>query len=434
MAVNNDVSCLEIVSKYDYPGTGGCSLEDILNNVHNQLVEAQFSQSSLKQKDRVLNRLRNCAAKLNINEYTAELRQMFLDDTHYERAAFGSEFSKNRYELHRKVIHWVDSYIATGKVDYSPIRKRAVFLKSTKPAYINIYNTYVASIGHLAKSTKDLYCALVGYFLDYLDLAKGYTSIDQLQKGDVDAFIRQVAKEHFPNSLPSVIPGLRAFLGMEEFSLDPSFGYEIPSKLRKHHFILKPLSTDEVNQVNDFLDTDDKEISLRDRAIVEIAMGTGNRSVDITGLTFSDLDLENDRLHFVQQKTGKAHDYPLTASMGNAIVDYILHERPQSQSQYIFLTNQAPYAPLKSHSACRLIIKHILEAAEIELGDRQVGTRLTRHSRATYLLNSGVPLPIIAQSIGHKGMGTVQVYLTADEENMAECILPLPGKKEDTHE
>ena len=120
--------------------------------------------------------------------------------------------------------------------------------------------------------------------------------------------------------------------------------------------------------------------------------------------------------------------------MGNAVLDYIIHERPESESQFIFLTNRAPYDPLKSHSACRYIIKHILEAAQIELGDRPVGTRLTRHSRATFLLNKGIPLPVIAQSIGHKGTDTVQVYLTADEEHMAKCILPVPVRKVVSHE
>ena len=433
MAVNNDPSCLEILSDYSYPGTGGCPLAEILESIRGQLVEAQFAPATLTLHIEHLDRLSKHAAELGVNEYTPDLRKKFLADNQYERSKLGSGFCKSRYEAHRQVIHWVDSYIATGQIDFSPIRKRALHLHSAKPGFVDAYNAYVASISHLAQSTKEGYSRIVGYFLDYLDETKGYVSLNELKKGDVDEFTTAVVKTHYHNSLSAVLPGLRAFLEMDEFSLDFSFSYELPSKLQEHHSILKPLSTDEINQVNDFLDEDSDGISMRNHAIAEIALGTGNRSIDILGLTFSGLDLENDRLRFVQQKTGKTLDYPLTASMGNAIVDYILYERPKSRSQFIFLSSLAPHAPLQSHSACRLIIKHILEAAEIELGDRQVGTRLTRHSRATYLLNSGGPLSIIAQSIGHKGMGTIQVYLAADEEHMAECLLPVPVRKAVLH-
>lgn len=434
MAVdNNDPSCLDIVSIYTYPGTGGRPLADILNDIRTQITDANFALATLILHNEHLDRLQKLAVVLGINEYTLELREKFLADSQYGLSRFGSGFCKSRYEAHRQVIHWVDSFITTGQVDYSPTRKRASPLRSAKTSFIAAFDTYVASIGHLAQSTKEGYCRIVGYFLDYLDENKGYVSLDELQKGDVGQFIIFVVETHYRNSLSAVLPGLKAFLEMEEFSLEPSFRLELPSKLKKHQSILKPLSTTEVNKVYDLLDEDSAEISMRNRAITEIAIGTGNRSVDILGLTFSGLDLENDRLRFVQHKTGKTLDYPLTASMGNAIVDYILYERPKSESQFIFLSSLAPHTPLLSHSACRLIIKHVLKLSEIDMSGRQIGTRLTRHSRATYLLNNSVPLPIIAQSIGHKGMGTVQVYLTADEEHMAECILPVPMRKAVNH-
>ena len=41
----------------------------------------------------------------------------------------------------------------------------------------------------------------------------------------------------------------------------------------------------------------------------------------------------------------------------------------------------------------------------------------------------GIPLATIAQSLGHSNELSVQIYLTTDRKKMAECILPLPGRK-----
>ena len=117
------------------------------------------------------------------------------------------------------------------------------------------------------------------------------------------------------------------------------------------------------------------------------------------------------------------------AAIGNAVVDYLLYERPESESDYIFLTTSSPHYPLKTHSGCRIILKKVLEKADINIGNRPSGTRLTRHSRATFLLNRGIPLATIAQSLGHSNELSVQIYLTTDRKKMAECILPLPGRK-----
>ena len=142
-------------------------------------------------------------------------------------------------------------------------------------------------------------------------------------------------------------------------------------------------------------------------------------------LTFSNLDWEKSKLIIVQQKTKKKLEYPLSASIGNAIVDYLLYERPESSSQYIFLCSLAPHYPLISHSAIRGILKKLFNAANV-IRTENMGTRFTRHNRATFLLRKGVPLDMIAESLGHNGLNTVIRYLSADEKEMVDCILPLP--------
>jgi integrase len=45
------------------------------------------------------------------------------------------------------------------------------------------------------------------------------------------------------------------------------------------------------------------------------------------------------------------------------------------------------------------------------------------------MLRHGIPLPIITEALGHNSPNSTMVYITTDDEKMAECILPLPVKK-----
>ena len=71
-------------------------------------------------------------------------------------------------------------------------------------------------------------------------------------------------------------------------------------------------------------------LSLRDTAIFAVAASLGLRAGDIVRLTLSDIDWIHHEIRFVQNKTGVELHLPLEASVGNAIANYILHERPNT--------------------------------------------------------------------------------------------------------
>lgn len=425
MTDTNDVPDLYFPDKYGFVSPQDKSLEDLICEVRNCLVSAGYKDSTLAVMDRVFKRLIKLADKLSVTQYTEKLRSQFLSDYYKTEDTEHETFCKSRYKLHRKVIFWIDSYLNEGKIDFTLIKKQACYLRTQVPEFVDAYLIFEKSLYGLSDSTKHSYRHIVGYFLDYLDIEKNYTSLSDIKKGDISAFIPKVVEEHYPNSLRGVLTGLRQFISSDEFGLT-RFYPELPVKLRKKQKIIKPLSSEEINQVNNWMDSEECSVSFRNKAIVEIALGTGYRSVDIVGLKFSSFDWRNNRLIIVQKKTKKMLEYPLSASIGNAVVDYLMYERPQNDSEYIFLSENAPYIPLTSHCGIRAIIKNILEKANIILGSRPVGTILTRHSRATDLLNKGVPLALIAESMGHSDIHTVFVYLSTDQKRMIECILPLP--------
>jgi integrase len=219
------------------------------------------------------------------------------------------------------------------------------------------------------------------------------------------------------------MPGLKLFLGMNPAT--DRFLCEIPEHLPKKRDILKVYSDEEYNAIIKHLDVSE-DISFRNKALTILALNTGLRAVDICGLQLHNIDWEHNCIHIIQEKTGHAHDIPISNAIGNALVDYLLNERPVSDSPFVFLKSVAPFNPLMSHSGIRNVLFHVVDDSDVEPTDRIYGTRITRHSAASRMLRSGVPLPVISDMLGHKSKDSVMIYITTDDAKLAECTLPLP--------
>jgi len=191
---------------------------------------------------------------------------------------------------------------------------------------------------------------------------------------------------------------------------------------RKNIQYLKP---DEIASLKQLLTNGNTLISFRDRAIGTLALYTGLRCCDIAGLTISAIDWENDRLYITQQKTDAPLELLLTATVGNAIYDYLHYERPANDSDYIFISNNRPYGRLKNRSLGRIADK-IMNAANIRQspGDRR-GFHIFRHNLVTTMLENDIPEPVIMRLAGHMAPSSLEAYLSADFKHLKECALSI---------
>jgi len=163
----------------------------------------------------------------------------------------------------------------------------------------------------------------------------------------------------------------------------------------------------------------------RDTAVCKLLLETGLRGIDVCSLKLKDINWGKDYISIVQNKTRKPLILPLRASYGNDIADYILKERPQSESDYVFLKTFAPYGRLGTGSIYE-ILKKMEEIAGIQKEDRPVGSRMTRHYTASSMLRAGIPMSDISAALGHRDPNIVSVYLSTDVVSLAACTLPLP--------
>lgn len=395
-------------------------LTDLIKTITQIMVDTGFAGGTIRIYRGVFSRLQKLADSRKEEVYSANLGFVFIADTNHPGT---DEYCHSRYCYHCRIIQFVESFIKTGAVDWS-INSGAP-AESFKSQDFNTmflkFDEMMLSRG-LKTNTRDGYHRFVGYFLRYLS-DKGYQSTREIQNGDVVAFIVVVVQEHYSStSLGSHMPGLKLFLQLSEYT--ESFVREIPVHLPKKRDILKVYNDEEYQRMIQYLEN--APITSRDKTISFIALETGLRAVDICNLKLGDIDWEHNAIRLIQEKTGKALVLPLKESIGNPLVDYLLNERPVSQSDYVFLRFEAPFAPIKSHAACYRILFRIANNAGVEADGRIYGTRITRHSTASRLLRQGVPLPVISEALGHSNPDNSMRYITTDDLKLAECTLPLP--------
>lgn len=398
-------------------------LNELVSIIIQEMKNSKFNSGTIHNYERIFLRLQKLADKRREVCYNPELGQAFTKDNHYENSG---NYCHTRYCFHYRCIQFIESYIKNGSVDWSPQkRKPESALKSIEFSNAKIEFENLMTTNGLKTNTKDGYGRLLNYFLSYLE-NQGYHAFTEIQNGDIFTFIAMVCQEHYiPTSLGAHLPGLKLFLNMTDSTI--KFVNELPERLPRKTDILDVYTEEEHAKIIHHLDN--ATISLRDKAICLIALEIGLRAVDICNLKLQDINWQHDFMQIIQKKTGRSLNIPLTASYGNAIAEYLLSERPASDSKFVFLQKAAPYASIKSHSACRYIIYKAVTNAGIEADGRPYGTRITRHSVASRMLRKGVPMSVISEALGHGNPNSVMVYLSTEGAKLPECTLPLPGKE-----
>ena len=179
-------------------------------------------------------------------------------------------------------------------------------------------------------------------------------------------------------------------------------------------------TSEEINKILDVIDRDNP-MGKRDYAIVITAVRLGLRNCDVISLKFAAVDWTKKEIHIVQKKTGVPLTLPLPEDVGWAIIDYIKNARPDSASDSIFVGFNPPYGELTTHS--NLVVKYMRKAGLYSEEKRRAGMHTLRRSLATSMLENDVPVPVIAQTLGHGDLNTVGSYIRVSIKLLKKCAM-----------
>jgi integrase len=149
------------------------------------------------------------------------------------------------------------------------------------------------------------------------------------------------------------------------------------------------------------------------------------RISDIIRLKLKNIDWDRNIVRIEQFKTGKVVELPLLVEVGNAIIDYLRSERPVCNDEHVFISLKPPFQRV-SKDTVNTGFRKAFSDAGINAGRRHHGIHAMRHSLASELLSSQVPLPTISGILGHTSQTSTMNYLRVDIEAMKCCLLPVP--------
>jgi integrase/recombinase XerD len=151
----------------------------------------------------------------------------------------------------------------------------------------------------------------------------------------------------------------------------------------------------------------------RDQLLLQVAVQTGLRSSELTGLRRQDVQLGSGAHVRCLGKGRKARCTPLRSDVVKRLSQWFA-ERPTEPTAPVFPT--AKGTAMSADALQRLVARHIKAASKIcpSLQTKRVTPHTLRHSTAMDLLQRGVDITVIALWLGHEAIQTTQIYLHAD--------------------
>jgi integrase/recombinase XerD len=169
----------------------------------------------------------------------------------------------------------------------------------------------------------------------------------------------------------------------------------------------------------------------RDHALLLLAVQTGLRLTELTGLKICDLHLGDGAHVRCQGKGRKDRRTPLDTSTGRVLKAW-LRELDGNPHGPLFPTRQG--TTLSPDAVESLVAEHARRAScsQPSLRDKKVTPHVLRHTNAMQLLRAGVDTSTIALWLGHERVQTTDIYLHADmsmKEKALARLQPLSKRR-----
>jgi site-specific recombinase XerD len=158
----------------------------------------------------------------------------------------------------------------------------------------------------------------------------------------------------------------------------------------------------------------------RDWAILLLLVTYGLRSREVAALTLDDIDWKRERLRVPERKAGHSTAFPLTASVGEALIGYLRDGRPQTESRRVFFRAAAPVEPI-GPAAISSRARHYLIKAGIDVP--RPGSHTLRHTCVQRLVDADFSLKTIGDFIGHRSAKSTEIYSKVAIEPLREVAL-----------
>jgi integrase/recombinase XerC len=226
------------------------------------------------------------------------------------------------------------------------------------------------------------------------------------------------ATEHRQGSSPRTIQrrlsAIRSFynflLREGVVKLNPAVDVQAPKAKKR---LPATIDVDQMTRLLSF--RTDEELSVRDKAMMELFYSSGLRLSELVGLDLHDIDLA-DRTVRVLGKGSKTRVVPVGRYAAEAITKWLLE-----RTKVAGVGNTALFVGKRGERISpRSVQKQVAAWARRQGLSVHVHPHMFRHSFATHLLESSHDLRGVQELLGHANIATTQIYTHLDFQHLAK--------------
>ncbi|MGH1467161.1 MAG: tyrosine-type recombinase/integrase [Cognatishimia sp.] len=308
----------------------------------------------------------------------------------------------------------------------APPRSEPPLDMSPRAALKREYETYLRVQRGLSEDT--IYHCL--RFYDRFLTAKfgaGLGDLNSIKPDDISGFIlrlREAQNAPRDKTGPSHLRNLFQFLfwsGKTERNLSnavPKARHPKPTGIPRY---LQPEEVDRLIEVV----RDHKKTGRRNYAMLMLIARLGLRAPEVTAIELDDIDWRAGEI-LIRGKRQLHDRMPMSAEVGEAIVDYIKNER-RGPDRALFVSVKPPFKRFKDAQILRWILRDAYDATGISPPQAYIGTHILRHSLATDMLRKGASLAEIGDVLRHRSAMTTTIYAQHDVDALRSISRPWPA-------
>jgi integrase/recombinase XerD len=303
-----------------------------------------------------------------------------------------------------------------------------VVLRAAEPAPGSIdelvahYREYLVQQRGLMASTVAGYERAAGVFISAV--ADDVAGLAALTAGEVNRFVSDFCAHPIkvsPREMTSVLRSFLRFLHLRGVIAVP-LAQAVPSYSTHREDLPKALTPPELARL---LASCDRRTGhgRRDFAVLVVLCRLGLRAKQVAALCLDDIDWRAGEMVVGNGKGRREERLPLPSDVGEAIVDYLQHGRPQTApTRAVFVRRCSPLMGLSSPG-----ITGIVYSACARAGLGPVCPHRLRHTTAATVLRGGGSLTEVGQLLSHRRMATTAIYAKVDHASLADLARPWPG-------
>jgi integrase/recombinase XerD len=405
------------------------TIKKTVDSVINELKRLDYKHSTIHKYEKFYANLLKYAEENNVITYSINFGTKYLIDEIGINPFYISSSSDNPYNKnHYFPIRACQCLIEWKLHQCIPLKKQGKLASQNLPKQFEYcYQSYVKFCNEAGYSNRGIYTRLnrikrILIFFNTINVQ----DINKLTAENISSFFKTQI-ELDSRTVATILTTIRTFffhlyqIGITE----TNYAEKLPNiKANRSYKLPKTWIKDDVLKILNSIDRGNPN-GKRDYAILLIITRYGLRSADIKDLRLSCFKWDKNIIEINQSKTKKPLQLPIMKDIGWAIIDYLKHGRPKSDSPNVFLTNNVPYRPFGINSSAlnAILSKHIRRSGVKISNKIPKGVHSLRHTLASTMLANDVPLPVISSVLGHSTQKATSNYLHIDIDRLKECAL-----------